>query len=159
MGDRGLVRAAGGSGSISRGDDPEGGEDLTDGILIRRDPHHPRAAEIWLDGDSRVGEILDAVAGGRIRGLIVCGWEAEALGERGGRALAAAEWVLFVGPRRTSLLEHPDLALPTCVHVERDGTFTNYAGRVQRFWPNVGSSPRPLTLRRPCRRVTASGWR
>jgi predicted molibdopterin-dependent oxidoreductase YjgC len=23
------------------------------------------------------------------------------------------------------------------VHVERDGTFTNHAGRVQRFWPNV----------------------
>jgi NADH-quinone oxidoreductase subunit G len=31
------------------------------------------------------------------------------------------------------------MVLPTCVHVERDGTFTNYAGRVQRFWRNVSA--------------------
>jgi predicted molibdopterin-dependent oxidoreductase YjgC len=35
------------------------------------------------------------------------------------------------------MLDQVDLVLPTCVHVERDGTFTNHAGRVQRFWPNV----------------------
>ncbi|MGH2393662.1 MAG: molybdopterin-dependent oxidoreductase, partial [Candidatus Limnocylindria bacterium] len=136
-----LVKAVGGSAVDFRADDSwKGVDDLTDGILIRRDPNpNTRGALeiLGLDGESRVGEILDAVTGGSVRGLIVCGWGAESLGEHGKRALETAEWVLFVGPRRTSLLEHADLVLPTCVHVERDGTFTNYASRVQRFWPNV----------------------
>lgn len=136
-----LVKAAGGASIDFRADDSwKGVDDLTDGILIRRDPHPNTRGGLeilGLDGESRVGGILDATAGGEVRALIVCGWDAEMLGERGARALATAEWVLFVGPRTTSLLDHADLVLPTCVHVERDGTFTNYAGRVQRFWPNV----------------------
>ena len=136
-----LVETAGGGAIDFRADDSwKGVDELIDGILIRRDPHpNTRGGLVilGLDGESRVGEILDSVASGRTAGLIVCGWDAESLGDRGARALEAAEWVVFVGPRRTSLLEHADLALPTCVHVERDGTFTNHAGRVQRFWPNV----------------------
>jgi NADH-quinone oxidoreductase subunit G len=138
-----LMKVVGDGAVDFRGDDSwKGVDDLIDGILIRRD-RHPNtrgALEILgLDGESRVGGILDRVAGGELRGLIVCGWDAETLGERGARALEAAEWVLFLGTRRTSLLEHADLVLPACVHVERDGTFTNHAGRVQRFWPNVSA--------------------
>ena len=136
-----LVRAAGGSAVDFRADDSwRGVDDLVDGILIRRDPNpNTRGAlQILNPGpEARVGEILDAVASGAVRGLVVCGWDVETLGEAGARALAAAEWVVFLGPRQTSLLDRADLVLPTCVHVERDGTFTNYAGRVQRFWPNV----------------------
>jgi NADH-quinone oxidoreductase subunit G len=136
-----LVRAAGGSAVDFRAAESwRGVDDLIDGILIRRDPNpNTRGAlQILNPGpESRVGEILGAVGSGAVRGLVVCGWDVETLGEAGARALAAAEWVVFLGPRRTSLLDRADLALPTCVHVERDGTFTNYAGRVQRFWPNV----------------------
>jgi NADH-quinone oxidoreductase subunit G len=136
-----LLKSAGGSAIDFRADESwRGVDELVDGILIRRDPNpNTRGALQILDPgpESRVGEVLDAVAGGRIKGLVVCGWDVETLGNAGARALAEAEWVLFVGPRRTSLLERADLALPTCVHVERDGTFTNHAGRVQRFWPNV----------------------
>jgi NADH-quinone oxidoreductase subunit G len=136
-----LVRAAGGGAIDFRADDCwKGVDDLVDGILIRRDPHPNTRGGLeilGLDGESGVAGILDRTAAGEIRGLVVCGWDVETLGERGARALAAAEWVLFLGPRVTSLLEHADLVLPTSVHVERDGTFTNHAGRVQRFWQSV----------------------
>ena len=136
-----LVRAAGGGTIDFRADDSwRGVDDLIDGILIRRDPNpNTRGAleVLGLDGESRVPEILAAVAAGETRGLIVCGWAAEELGERGAKAIAAAEWILFVGPRRNSLADQADLILPDCVHVERHGTFTNHAGRVQRFWPSV----------------------
>ena len=136
-----LVKAAGGGAIDFRADDAwKGVDDLTDGILIRGDPHpNTRGGMeiLGLDRESRVREILDRAATGEIRGLVVCGWDAETLGELGARALEAAEWVLFLGSRRDSLIEGADLVLPVCVHVERDGTFTNHAGRVQRFWPNV----------------------
>lgn len=136
-----LMKTAGGSAIDFRADDSwRGVEDLIDGILIRRDPNpNTRGAlEILdLEAESRVGDILDRVGAGGVRGLIVCGWDLEPWGERGSRALAAAEWVLFVGARPTAQLDRADLVLPTCVHVERDGTFTNHAGRVQRFWRNV----------------------
>jgi predicted molibdopterin-dependent oxidoreductase YjgC len=136
-----LVKAAGGGAIDFRADASwKGVDDLVDGILIRRDPHPNTRGGLeilGLNGESDVDRILERTAAGEVRGLIVCGWNAEALGEPGARALEAAEWVLFVGPRATSLLDHADLVLPTCVHVERDGTFTNHAGRVQRFWPNV----------------------
>jgi NADH-quinone oxidoreductase subunit G len=136
-----LMKTAGGSAIDFRADDSWNGvDDLIDGILIRRDPNpNTRGAlEILdLEPESRVGEILERVGVGELRGLIVCGWDLAPWGARGSRALEAAEWVLFVGPRPTEQLDRADLVLPTCVHVERDGTFTNYAGRVQRFWPNV----------------------
>lgn len=152
---RRLVGAAGGAAIDFRVDDSwRAVDELVDGVLLRGDPNpNTRGAlEILEPGpEPGIAEILDGVAAGRIRGLVVCGWEVEALGDPGARALAAAEWVLFVGPHATSLLERADLVLPTCVHVEREGTFTNYAGRVQRFWPNVT----PFEASRPAWSVLA----
>jgi NADH-quinone oxidoreductase subunit G len=138
-----LVRAAGGSSVDFRADESwKGVEDLIDGILIRRDPNpntRGAMAILGLNGESGVGRILDGVAAGETGGIILCDWDPATLGERGARALEAADWVLFLGPRVPAVLDHIDMVLPTCVHVERDGTFTNYADRVQRFWPNVSA--------------------
>src|SRR5436190_1899827 len=51
------------------------------------------------------------------------------------RALRALETLIFTGTNanRTSALAQ--LVLPTAAWVERDGTFTNFQGRVQRFRP------------------------
>jgi predicted molibdopterin-dependent oxidoreductase YjgC len=48
-------------------------------------------------------------------------------------ALATAEMVVFQGTNanRTSAAAH--LVLPSAAYVEREGTFTNFEGRVQRF--------------------------
>jgi hypothetical protein len=136
---RSLMDAAGGGGIDFRVDDAwRGVDDLTDGVLIRRDPNpNTRGALEILDlgrSESGVAEILSSAVGG---GLIVCEWDLAALGEPGRAAIEGAEWLCFVGARENALLERADLVLPGSIHVEREGTFTNWAGRVQRFWPAV----------------------
>jgi predicted molibdopterin-dependent oxidoreductase YjgC len=137
------VRAAGGSAIDFRADESwKGVDDLVDGILIRRDPNpntRGAMAILGLNGESGVSRILDGVATGETRGIILCDWDPATLGERGAAALESADWVLFLGPRAPADLGHVDMVFPTCVHVERDGTFTNHAGRVQRFWRNVSA--------------------
>lgn len=143
-----LIRTAGGRSLDFRVDSSWMLVDrLVDGILIRGDPNpNTRGALEILDlagsGESGVGAMLEAVTAGRIGGLIVCQWTAGQLGEAGRKAFDAARWSCFVGPREDPLAEQADLTLPTCIHLEREGTFTNHAGRVQRFWPSVSAYER-----------------
>ena len=109
-----------------------------DDLLIRADKNpNTRGGElIGLDGD--VAAILEAARDGRIKALWVFGhdlfdstWpEADVT-----RALRALETLIFTGTNanRTSALAQ--LVLPAAAWVERDGTFTNFQGRVQRFRP------------------------
>ena len=48
-------------------------------------------------------------------------------------ALAAAEMVVFQGTNASKTSAAAHLVLPSAAYVERDGTFTNFQGRVQRF--------------------------
>jgi NADH-quinone oxidoreductase subunit G len=112
-----------------------------DELLLRADKNpNTRGAElIALDGD--VAGILAAARAGRVRCLVVfdhdlfdSAWpEADVQA-----ALDAVETVVFVGPNgnRTSARAH--VVLPASAWVERDGTFTNFEGRVQRFRPALG---------------------
>jgi predicted molibdopterin-dependent oxidoreductase YjgC len=50
-------------------------------------------------------------------------------------ALEAAETVIFTGGNANATSERAHLVLPAATWVERDGTFTNFEGRVQRFRP------------------------
>jgi NADH-quinone oxidoreductase subunit G len=123
-----------------------------DDLLIRADKNpNTRGAElIGLDGD--VAAILAAARAGQVRtlwvfdhDLLACGWpEAEVA-----PALAAVETLVFTGTNanRTSARAH--LVLPAAAWVERDGTFTNFQGRVQRFRPAVD----PLGEARPAWRI------
>lgn len=139
---RTLVSHAGGRVDFRVADSWQRVDELVDDVLIRRDPYPNTRGAIEALGltesaESEVSRILADVAAGETRGLVVCGWDLESLGERGREAMKGADWVWFVGSRRSDLLDHADLVLPTAVHVEREGTFTNYAGRVQRFWQSV----------------------
>jgi len=109
-----------------------------DDLLIRADKHpNTRGAELMgLDGN--VAGILNAAIARRLRGLVIfehdlfeSAWKESDV--RG--ALDAAETVIYVGTNAnaTSALAH--LVLPAAAWVERDGTFTNFEGRVQRFRP------------------------
>ncbi len=44
---------------------------------------------------------------------------------------------LYMGAHPTSAATQADYLLPTTTHAEQEGTFTNYEGRVQRFWPGL----------------------
>jgi formate dehydrogenase major subunit len=48
-------------------------------------------------------------------------------------ALAGAEMVIFQGTNANDASARAHLVLPSASYVEREGTFTNFQGRVQRF--------------------------
>jgi NADH-quinone oxidoreductase subunit G len=107
-----------------------------DDFLIRADKNpNTRGAELLgLDGDAAA--VLAAARAGRISTLLVfhhdllaSGWPAAEVRE----ALSRVATLVYVGTNAnaTSALAH--LVLPSAAWVERDGTFTNFEGRVQRF--------------------------
>ncbi|MFQ6673036.1 MAG: molybdopterin-dependent oxidoreductase, partial [Candidatus Tectimicrobiota bacterium] len=49
-------------------------------------------------------------------------------------ALGGLETLVYLGSLPTSTLALASVVLPAAVYVEREGTFTNFEGRVQRFW-------------------------
>jgi NADH-quinone oxidoreductase subunit G len=107
-----------------------------DNFLIRADknPNTHGATLMGLDGN--VAGILNGAVARGIRCLVIfdhdlfdSAWaEADVHG-----ALAAAETVIFVGPNANATSARAHLMLPAAAWVERDGTFTNFEGRVQRF--------------------------
>ncbi|HEY3064787.1 MAG TPA: 2Fe-2S iron-sulfur cluster-binding protein [Methylomirabilota bacterium] len=107
-----------------------------DDFLIRADKNpNTRGAElIGLDGD--VAAILADAGTRRLSCLVVFGhdlfdsaWSESRVAE----ALRGPATVIFVGSNgnRTSAAAH--YVLPAATWAERDGTFTNFQGRVQRF--------------------------
>jgi len=107
-----------------------------DNLLIRADKNpNTRGAElIGLDGDASA--ILAAARAGKLTALLVfhhdlldSGWPAVEVRE----ALGRVGTVIFAGTNAsaTSLASH--YVLPSAAWVEREGTFTNFEGRVQRF--------------------------
>jgi NADH-quinone oxidoreductase subunit G len=107
-----------------------------DDLLIRADKNpNTRGAElVGLDGDARA--ILDAARAGRIRllwvfhhDLFASAWSAAEVGE----ALARVEMLVFSGTNANATSARARWLLPSAAWVERDGTFTNFEGRVQRF--------------------------
>jgi NADH-quinone oxidoreductase subunit G len=107
-----------------------------DDFLLRADRHpNTRGAElVGLDGDA--AGILAAARAGRIKVLWVFEHDLVAAGGAAAdaqQALSRVETLIWSGANAsaTSALAHR--VLPLAAWVERDGTFTNFLGRVQRF--------------------------
>jgi len=107
-----------------------------DDFLIRADKNpNTRGAElIGLDGD--VAAILADARAGRLKALWVfqhdlfdSAWPASDVEE----ALTAVPTLVFMGSNASRTSAQAHLVLPGAAWVERDGTFTNFEGRVQRF--------------------------
>jgi NADH-quinone oxidoreductase subunit G len=107
-----------------------------DDLLIRADktPNTRGAELIGLDGD--VAAILAAARAGRLRALWIFGHDlfrtAWPEGEVRG-ALEAVETLIWMGTNGNPTSARADWVLPASAWVEREGTFTNFQGRVQRF--------------------------
>jgi len=107
-----------------------------DDFLLRADRHpNTRGAEaIGVDGDAAA--ILAAARAGRVKVLWVFGHDLLASGWPEAEVRAAldrVETLVFTGPNANATSERAALVLPLAAWVERDGTFTNFLGRVQRF--------------------------
>jgi NADH-quinone oxidoreductase subunit G len=102
-----------------------------DDFLIRADknPNSRGAEALELDSDSLA--ILEAAAAGQVKLLYVFGHdfkEPEAV-----ELLKAAPLVVFQGTNWNRTAEIAHAVLPAAAYAEKDGTFTNFEGRVQRF--------------------------
>jgi NADH-quinone oxidoreductase subunit G len=111
-----------------------------DQLLIRADknPNSLGAELLGLGGDARA--VLDAARSRQLKCLWIFGHDVLAAGwpeAEMAEALRAIETLVFVGTNanRTSGVAH--WVLPAAAWVERDGTYTNFEGRVQRFRPAV----------------------
>jgi predicted molibdopterin-dependent oxidoreductase YjgC len=103
-----------------------------DDFLLRADRHpNSRGAEtIGLDGDAAA--ILARCRAGAIKVLWVIGHDITAA-----EALEHVGTVIYTGTNDNGTSALATLVLPLAAWVERDGTFTNFLGRVQRFRATV----------------------
>jgi len=108
-----------------------------DSLLIRADKSpNRRGAELIGLGQADGHAILGGARQRRVKllwvfqhDLLDSGWaQADVTA-----ALAAAEMVVFQGPSANATSAGAHLVLPSAAYVEREGTFTNFQGRVQRF--------------------------
>ncbi|HUP88404.1 MAG TPA: molybdopterin-dependent oxidoreductase [Longimicrobiales bacterium] len=56
-------------------------------------------------------------------------------------ARGTAELVVYFGTKDSATSRNADFVLPITTFAEQEGTFTNFEGRVQRFWPALQSPP------------------
>ncbi len=108
-----------------------------DDLLIRADKNpNRRGAELIGLGQAEARAILEGARQRRIKllwvfqhDLLDSGWPTAEVKA----ALAGAEMVVFQGPSANATSAGAHLLLPSAAYVEREGTFTNFQGRVQRF--------------------------
>jgi len=92
-------------------------------------------------GDGADGRhVLDAARAGHLRllwvfdhDLLATGWPVAEVEE----ALARVEGLVFQGATANATSARAHVVLPSAAYVEREGTWTNVTGRVQRFWRAV----------------------
>jgi NADH-quinone oxidoreductase subunit G len=115
-----------------------------DDLLIRADKHPNTTGAQWLGlgtaGEEDGGHLLAAAEAGRLSVLWVFGhdlfqsrWPAPEVQA----ALDRVECLVFQGANANATSERAHLVLPGAAWTEREGTWTNFQGRVQRFWTAV----------------------
>ncbi|MDA2929620.1 molybdopterin-dependent oxidoreductase [Acidobacteria bacterium AH-259-O06] len=102
-----------------------------DDFLIRADknPNSRGAEEIGLSGDVRT--ILEKAACGEIKILYIFQHNFDS--EEARKMLEQAEYIVFQGTNWNKTADFANVILPGATYAEKDGTFTNFEGRVQRF--------------------------
>jgi len=123
---------------------PPRGPGFEDEFLIRADKNpNTRGAELMgcdPTGGQDGAHVLAAARAGQLAVLWVFGHDllASSWPEADVRAaLDRVECVVFQGTNANRTSERAHIILPSAAYVEREGTFTNVAGRVQRFWRAV----------------------
>ncbi len=112
-----------------------------DDFLIRADKNpNTTGAELLGLGPAQWGgmtaaEMLQAAQQGHLRALFLChhdltrGFAAREVT----KALSKLELLVFLGSNANPAMEHAHYVLPAATFVEKEGTFTNFARRVQRI--------------------------
>jgi len=111
----------------------------SDDLLIKAEkaPNARGARDLGLaaNGGDGARDLLSAAAAGELKALYVCGSDILRLEDADliDRALAKLELLIVQDLTLSPLGERAHVVLPSLSFVEKEGTFTNHAGRVQRF--------------------------
>ena len=102
-----------------------------DDFLIRADknPNSRGAEEMGLLAN--VQDMLDKASKGEIKVLYVISHDLN--NDQAQQMLQQTEYIIFQGTHWNSTAELAQVVLPTAAFAEKDGTFTNFEGRLQRF--------------------------
>jgi NADH-quinone oxidoreductase subunit G len=121
----------------------------SDNFLLKKDKNpNTKGAELILSErtDQAVMSVLDSAMAGKIKFFYIFHFNLfDAFGDSASQALNAADTVIFQGTNSNPVLNHADAVLPAAAYVEKEGTFTNFQGRVQRIFTAV----LPLKRSRP----------
>jgi NADH-quinone oxidoreductase subunit G len=138
--------------------------------FLRRADRNPntRGAELiglGGGGEEDGGHVLAAAEAGKLGVLWVFGHDLFAARwpeSEVGAALARVETVVFQGTNANATSERARLLLPSAAYTEREGTFTNFEGRVQRCWPAlepVGEARADWEILADVARALGHDWR
>jgi len=121
---------------------PSGGSDQ---FLIQADKSPNARGAVALGIAEGAEGLLDEAAAGKLRALLIFTQDLVPLfGEAKVRAAAGRlELLAFIGTNANPTAELAHVVLPAAVYAEKDGTFTNFQGRVQRIhaaFPPCGES-------------------
>jgi NADH-quinone oxidoreductase subunit G len=134
-----LLRAmAGALGATVAGVSWSPADGYHDDLLIKAD-NNPNTCGLVLQGvstePSAVDDLLAAAAAGSVQALVLCRADLTAWrdAETVRTALERVPYLVVLDTDRREVVEYASVVLPIATHAETDGTFTNHAGRVQRF--------------------------
>jgi NADH-quinone oxidoreductase subunit G len=121
-----------------------------DDFLVKADKN-PNSHGLRLQGLEADGaglqRVLEAVAAGTVQALVLVRTDLTRWVDASGAAAALerARCVVVLDQDRIGAAQYADVVLPLATYAESDGTFTNHAGRVQRFHAAVapGGEARP----------------
>lgn len=114
------------------------GDGFQDDFLIQADknPNTRGAAALGFSQDTKALEsFAQRINQGLVRGLVVFGQDVyERFEKLGIKAdLSQLSWSIFIGANSNLSSEAASYTLPSATSVEKEGTYTNCGGRVQRF--------------------------
>ncbi len=140
-------------------------EGYEDDFLIQKDknPNSAGVSQIFrLNGKADMTPLVERAKRGDIQGLFVFGHDLEKI--YGADTLKVIRQkirtLIFEGANENGTSRVADIVLPAASYAEKDGTFTNFKGRVQRirkvFEPAADARPTYETLRNLASRLGAS---
>ena len=118
-------------------------EDDEDAILVRADktPNSRGAKEVGVrprEGGFAVDGIIKAIAEGKIKALFVVD-DNIAIDPVVARALGKLEFLVVTFSVECEITRMADVVLPASTFAEKNGTFANFKGRIQRIRPSVAT--------------------
>ncbi|MBI4358416.1 MAG: (2Fe-2S)-binding protein [Candidatus Omnitrophica bacterium] len=114
---------------------PEGDQD---DFLIRADKHPNRKGAEWLgfkEDERAIKKVMDDALSGALKGLVMFGQDLISLypDRNIAEMLTRLSLSVFIGSNHHVTSEQAQFVLPAAAYAEKEGTFTNFLGRVQRI--------------------------